>query len=266
MLYLLRAFRGGDFSGLAAVEGVELAFRFLIQVINAGVNVVVFIGIAIADLFPQVSLDGVVAGFFAVVAIVVIVVVLLHPPGQLLGGQAVGKGLGELGTVSIIHAADIFLGAKIHGGKVPACGFGGLHNGGTALGEVPVGAVVAKDGEIIARAHNLRESGKNATYHAELMAIDAACKALGGWRLWQCELFVTLEPCPMCSGAIINSRLKRVVYGARDPKAGCCGSLTDLFALPFNHHPVIESGLLEEEAQALLQDFFAMLREKRKKK
>ena len=112
-----------------------------------------------------------------------------------------------------------------------------------ALGEVPVGAVVAKDGEIIARAHNLRESGKNATYHAELMAIDAACKALGGWRLWQCELFVT-----------------------RDPKAGCCGSLTDLFALPFNHHPVIESGLLEEEAQALLQDFFAMLREKRKKK
>ena len=99
------------------------------------------------------------------------------------------------------------------------------------LGEVPVGAVVAKDGEIVSRAHNLRESGKNATYHAELMAIDAACKALGGWRLWQCELFVTLEPCPMCSGAIINSRLKRVVYGARDPKAGCCGSLTDLFAL-----------------------------------
>ena len=114
------------------------------------------------------------------------------------------------------------------------------------LGEVPVGAVVAKD--------------------AELMAIDAACKALGGWRLWQCELFVTLEPCPMCSGAIINSRLKRVVYGARDPKAGCCGSLTDLFALPFNHHPVIESGLLEDEAQALLQNFFVMLREKRKKK
>ena len=88
------------------------------------------------------------------------------------------------------------------------------------LGEVPVGAVVAKDGEIVARAHNLRESGKNATYHAELMAIDAACKTLGGWRLWQCELFVTLEPCPMCSGAIINSRLKRVVYGASDPKAG----------------------------------------------
>ena len=128
------------------------------------------------------------------------------------------------------------------------------------LGEVPVGAVVAKDGEIVARAHNLRESGKNATYHAELMAIDAACKALGGWRLWQCELFVTLEPCPMCSGAIINSRLKRVVYGARDPKAGCCGSLTDLFALPFNHHPMVEQGLRAEEAGALLQAFFKDLR------
>lgn len=130
-------------------------------------------------------------------------------------------------------------------------------------GEVPVGAVVAKDGEIIARAHNLRENGKNALYHAELMAIDQACQALGGWRLWQCELFVTLEPCPMCSGAIINSRLRRVVYGASDPKAGCCGSLTDLFALPFNHHPIIEHGLMEEEAQALLQQFFVSLRNKR---
>ena len=135
-----------------------------------------------------------------------------------------------------------------------------------ALGEVPVGAVVARNGQIVAAAHNTRETEKNALHHAELLAIDAACKALGGWRLGQCELFVTLEPCPMCSGAIINSRLKRVVYGARDPKAGCCGSLTDLFALPFNHHPVIESGLLEDEAQALLQDFFVMLREKRKKK
>ena len=130
-------------------------------------------------------------------------------------------------------------------------------------GEVPGGAVVAKDGEIVAQAHNLRESGKNATYHAELLAIDAACKALGGWRLWQCELVVTLDPCPMCSGAIINSRLKRVVYGAADPKAGCCGSLTDLFAQPFNHHPVIEHGLLEAESQALLQEFFSMLRQKR---
>lgn len=131
------------------------------------------------------------------------------------------------------------------------------------LGEVPVGAVVSKDGKIIARAHNLRESGKNAVYHAELMAIDAACQALGGWRLWQCDLFVTLEPCPMCTGAIINSRIRRVVYGAKDPKAGCCGSLTDLFALPFNHHPIVEQGLLEDDSRELLQQFFIRLREKR---
>lgn len=131
-------------------------------------------------------------------------------------------------------------------------------------GEVPVGAVVAKDGVIVARAHNRRESGKNATYHAELLAIDEACKALGGWRLWQCELFVTLEPCPMCAGAIINSRIRRVVYAAADPKAGCCGSVTDLFALPFNHRPVIEKGLLADEAGALLQEFFNGLREKRR--
>ena len=131
------------------------------------------------------------------------------------------------------------------------------------LGEVPVGAVIAKDGEIIARAHNLRETEKNATYHAELLAIDSACRALGGWRLWQCELFVTLEPCPMCSGAIINSRIRRVVYGAADPKAGCCGSLTDLFALPFNHRPKVEGGLLAEECAQLLKEFFAALRKKR---
>ena len=133
------------------------------------------------------------------------------------------------------------------------------------LGEVPGGAVVSKNGEIIARAHNLRESGKNAVYHAELMAIDAACQALGGWRLWQCDLFVTLEPCPMCTGAIINSRIRRVVYSAKDPKAGCCGSLTDLFALPFNHHPIVEQGLLEDDARELLQQFFTRLREKRLK-
>lgn len=135
-----------------------------------------------------------------------------------------------------------------------------------ALGEVPVGAVIAKDGEIIASAHNTRETEKNALHHAELLAIDTACKKLGGWRLWQCELFVTLEPCPMCSGAIINSRIKRVVYGAKDPKAGCCGGMTDLFALPFNHHPVMEQGLLEAESQQMMQVFFARLREKRKKK
>ena len=132
--------------------------------------------------------------------------------------------------------------------------------------EVPVGAVVALNGEPIAMAHNTRETEKNATHHAELLAISRACEKLGGWRLWQCELFVTLEPCPMCSGAIINSRLRRVVYGAADPKAGCCGGLTDLFALPFNHHPVIEKGLCEERATALMQQFFERLRQKRQKK
>ena len=128
------------------------------------------------------------------------------------------------------------------------------------LGEVPVGA---RHGQVIAAAHNTRETEKNALHHAELLAIDAACKALGGWRLWECELFVTLEPCPMCSGAILNSRIRRVVYGAVDAKAGCCGSVTDLFALPFNHHPVVEQGLRAEEAQALLQAFFVRLREQR---
>ena len=134
------------------------------------------------------------------------------------------------------------------------------------LGEVPVGAVVARRGEIVAAAHNTRETQRNALHHAELLAIDAACKALGGWRLWECELFVTLEPCPMCAGAIVNSRIKRVVYGAPDPKAGCCGSVTDLFALPFNHHPVVEQGLRAEEASALLAEFFARLRTRRGKK
>ena len=132
------------------------------------------------------------------------------------------------------------------------------------LGEVPVGAVVAKDGEIVARAHNLRESGKNATYHAELMAIDAACKALGGWRLWQCDLYVTLEPCPMCAGALINSRMKTVYYGAPDPKAGSCGSLINLFALPYNHQPALVSGVLEQECADILRNFFRELRKKRK--
>ncbi len=134
------------------------------------------------------------------------------------------------------------------------------------LGEVPVGAVVARRGEIVSAAHNTRETQRNALHHAELLAIDAACKALGGWRLWECELFVTLEPCPMCAGAIVNSRIKRVVYGAPDPKAGCCGSVTDLFALPFNHHPVVEQGLRAEEASALLAEFFARLRAQRGKK
>lgn len=131
-----------------------------------------------------------------------------------------------------------------------------------AEGEVPVGAVVAKDGQVVAVAHNRREGDKNALCHAEVMAIDAACKALGGWRLWQCELFVTLEPCPMCAGAIINSRIRRVVYGAADEKAGCCGSVTDLFALPFNHEPEVVGGLMAEQSAGLLREFFTSLRDK----
>ena len=125
-----------------------------------------------------------------------------------------------------------------------------------ALGEVPVGALVVRSGELIAKAHNRRETGKSALAHAECLAIDEACKTLGGWRLHECELYVTLEPCPMCAGAIINSRLLRVVYGARDPKAGCCGSVTDLFALPFNHRPEAVGGVLEEECAGALRAFF----------
>lgn len=128
------------------------------------------------------------------------------------------------------------------------------------LRETPVGAVIVRRGEIVSAACNLRESAKDATAHAEMLAIRAACEALGGWRLWECELYVTLEPCPMCAGAIIQSRLRRVVFGARDPKAGCCGSVTDLFALPFNHRPEIVGGVLETECAALLTDFFRTLR------
>lgn len=127
-------------------------------------------------------------------------------------------------------------------------------------GEVPVGCIVTDGERIVGRGRNRRETGKSALAHAELEAIAEACRTLGGWRLWRCTLYVTLEPCPMCAGAIINSRIRRVVYGAADTKAGCCGSVTDLFAMPFNHHPVVEQGLRAEEAQALLQAFFKDLR------
>lgn len=130
-------------------------------------------------------------------------------------------------------------------------------------GEVPVGCIVTDGEHIVGRGRNRRETGKSALAHAELEAIAEACRTLGGWRLWRCTLYVTLEPCPMCAGAIINARIPRVVFGAPDPKAGSCGSVTDLFALPFNHHPVVERGLRAEEAQALLQAFFLRLREQR---
>lgn len=133
-------------------------------------------------------------------------------------------------------------------------------------GEVPVGAVVARGDEIIAVGRNRREQQKNALCHAELEAIHAACQALGGWRLWECDLYVTLEPCPMCTGAIINSRIARVVYGASDAKAGSCGSVVNLFELPYNHQPELVSGVLQEECGAVLTQFFQSLRDKRSKK
>ena len=128
--------------------------------------------------------------------------------------------------------------------------------------EVPVGAVVVKDGEIISVGRNRRELGKNALYHAETEAIDLACKALGGWRLMGCTLYVTLEPCPMCAGAIINSRIERVVFGAYDKKAGSLGSVVNLFELPYNHKPELCGGVLETECAELLSSFFRKLRKK----
>lgn len=127
-------------------------------------------------------------------------------------------------------------------------------------GEVPVGCVIVRDGAVIGRGRNRREEKQAVCSHAEMEAMAQANAALGSWRLDNCALYVTLEPCPMCAGAIINSRIRRVVYGAADTKAGCCGSVTDLFAMPFNHHPVVEQGLRAEEAQELLQTFFKDLR------
>lgn len=129
-------------------------------------------------------------------------------------------------------------------------------------GEVPVGAVVVIDGRIVGSGRNRRETDKNALAHAEIEAINEACKTLSGWRLWQCDMYVTLEPCPMCTGAIINSRIKRLVYGASDSKAGSCGSVVNLFSLPYNHKPEVISGLKQEECAALLSDFFKRLRKK----
>jgi tRNA(adenine34) deaminase len=129
-----------------------------------------------------------------------------------------------------------------------------------AAGEVPVGCVIVRDGTVVGRGRNRRETEKNALRHAELEAIDEACRTLGGWRLWECALYVTLEPCPMCAGAIVNAHIPRVVFGASDLKNGCCGSLIDLFSLPFNHRPETVRGVLEAECAEQLKDFFAQLR------
>ena len=129
-----------------------------------------------------------------------------------------------------------------------------------AEGEVPVGCVITRNGEIVGRGRNRREAGKNALAHAEIEAINDACRNLGGWRLWECTLYVTLEPCPMCAGAIVNARIPRVVFGASDKKCGACGSVCDIFSMDFNHRPQVERGLMGEEASALLADFFRNLR------
>ncbi|MGG2067700.1 MULTISPECIES: tRNA adenosine(34) deaminase TadA [unclassified Bacillus (in: firmicutes)] len=132
--------------------------------------------------------------------------------------------------------------------------------------EVPIGAVVVVDGEVVSRAHNLRETEQRSIAHAELLAIDDACKKLGTWRLENATLYVTLEPCPMCAGAIVLSRVKRVVYGASDPKGGCAGTLMNLLTEErFNHQSEVVVGVLEEECGALLTNFFRELRKKRKK-
>lgn len=133
-----------------------------------------------------------------------------------------------------------------------------------ALGEVPVGAVIVHNGKVIARGYNRREMDQNGLAHAELTAMLRACKKLDSWRLEDCTLYVTLEPCPMCTGAIINTRIPRVVIGARDPKGGAMGGVTNLLEHPWNHHPQVEFGLLEEDCSSLLKDFFKELRARKK--
>lgn len=130
-----------------------------------------------------------------------------------------------------------------------------------AEGEVPVGAVVVKDGAVVGRGRNRRELGKNALAHAEIEAIDEACRTLGGWRLSGCELYVTLEPCPMCAGAVINARIPRLVYGAKEPVTGSCGSVLNLFEERYGFHPAIYGGVLGEECADLMRAFFGELRD-----
>ena len=127
-------------------------------------------------------------------------------------------------------------------------------------GEVPVGCVIVRNGQIVGRGKNCRETDKTALGHAEIQAISDACRNLGGWRLWDCTMYVTLEPCPMCAGAIINARIPKVICGAKDEKNGACGSVCHLFSMDFNHKPQIEYGLLEAESKQLLTAFFQQLR------
>ncbi len=134
-----------------------------------------------------------------------------------------------------------------------------------SIGEVPVGAVIVRrnTGEIVGEGYNRRETDKHALAHAELMAIDTACRKLGGWRLPDCAMFVTLEPCPMCSGAIIQARIDALYYGASDPKSGAVHSVEQMFALPYNYRPLITEGVLREECSRILTNFFRDLRKKK---
>ena len=134
------------------------------------------------------------------------------------------------------------------------------------LDEVPVGAVIVRDGKIIAEAYNTRETTRQATHHAEILAIEAACTALGGWRLPGVTLYVTMEPCAMCAGAVVNARIPRVVFGAPDLRFGAFGSLINLAELPLNHRPELVGGLLGEECISLLSDYFAKKRREEKKR
>lgn len=135
-----------------------------------------------------------------------------------------------------------------------------------AQDEVPIGAIIVSgDGQVIGQGYNRRELDEDATMHAEMIAIRQACQQLNSWRLIDCSLFVTLEPCPMCAGAIINARLKTVYYGANDPKAGACGSVVNLFAVDkFNHHPAVVPGIYQQESSQLLKDFFRKIRQQQK--
>ena len=127
-------------------------------------------------------------------------------------------------------------------------------------GEAPVGCVIVENDRIVGRGRNRREAKRNALAHAEIEAIDEACRTLGGWRLWNCTLYVTLEPCPMCAGAAINSRIERVVYGAFDEKAGSVGSVINMFDLPYNHRPCVTVGVCRDECARILSDFFENIR------
>lgn len=129
------------------------------------------------------------------------------------------------------------------------------------LGEVPVGAVIVKDDNIISFGINLREKNKNSLAHAEIVAINSACESLGRWRLNDCTMYVTLEPCPMCAGAILNSRINRLVYGAADESMGAVGSVANIFAMPFNHRPKITTGVLKQECEDILTNFFKKIRQ-----